>query len=110
METTGFEPASPRCKRGTLPIELRPREKDANGWSRTTTAQAGGFTGRGARRCSAFAQKRAADRARTGSARITTSDAAAYTTATMSGDGRIRTGDVSADNRALWPAELRPRV
>jgi hypothetical protein len=56
------------------------------------------------------AKERAADRARTGSARITTSDAAAYTTATTNGDDRIRTGDVSVDNRALWPAELRPQI
>ncbi len=56
-------------------VELRPR-RSANGWSRTTTARGYGVTSRGARRCSAFAG-RATDRIRTGTARITTSNAAA---------------------------------
>jgi hypothetical protein len=49
------------------------------------------------------------DRTRTGTARLTTSGARRYTTATMSGDDRIRTGNLSPDKRALCSAELRPR-
>jgi hypothetical protein len=49
------------------------------------------------------------DRTRTGTARLTTSGARRYTTATMSGDDRTRTGNLSPDKRALSSAELRPR-
>jgi hypothetical protein len=49
------------------------------------------------------------DRTRTGTARLTTSGARRYTTATMSGDDRTRTGNLSPDKRALSTAELRPR-
>ena len=44
METVGVEPTPPRCKRGTLPIELHPQ--GADGWSRTTTVRDGGVTTR----------------------------------------------------------------
>lgn len=40
----GAEPALPRCERGALPVELRPRvvRANADGWSRTATAEAAG--------------------------------------------------------------------
>ena len=56
--------------------------------------------------------RRVADRIRTGTARLTTSGADRYTTATTkrSGDDRTRTGDLSPDKRVLCAAELRPRT
>jgi hypothetical protein len=56
VETAGVEPAPPRCKRGALPPELRPRG-DADGWTRTTTARGTAFTARRAHQCSASARK-----------------------------------------------------
>ena len=50
----------------------------------------------------------AADRTRTGTARITTSNACRYTTATMSGDDRTRTGGLSPDKRVLLPLSYAP--
>ena len=82
METVGVEPTFPRCKRGALPPELRP-QVDANGWSRTTTARGTAFTAQRALQCSASARRRAVGRIRTGTSRITTSDACRYTTTTM---------------------------
>jgi hypothetical protein len=59
-------------------VELRPPVKrDANGWSRTTTARGNGVTGRGAHRMLSVRRTRAADRIRTGTAGITTPNAAA---------------------------------
>src|SRR5215471_14663010 len=46
-------------------------------------------------------EKRAADRIRTGTARITTSDAAVTPQPPRSGDDRTRTGGLSPDKRAL---------
>ena len=83
---------------------------DADGWIRTTTARGSAITARGAHQCSASAT-RVTDRTRTGTARLTTSGARRYTTATTkrSGDDRTRTGDLSPDKRALCSSELRPR-
>src|SRR5579862_7739665 len=47
------------------------------------------------------ARRRAADRTRTGTARLTTSSACRYTTATTNGDDRVRTGGLSPDKRVL---------
>jgi hypothetical protein len=41
---------------------------------------------------------------------FTTPDASVYTTATMSGDDRIRTGGLSPDKRVLCSSELRPQA
>ena len=108
METAGVEPAFPRCKRGALPLSYVPRICDANGWSRTTTAPGGGFTGRGARRCSAFAQGgrptgfepvQRGSRPRMLPLHHGHHDA----------DDRTRTGGLSVDSRALCTSELRPQ-
>ena len=48
------------------------------------------------------------DRTRTGTARLTTSGAAVYTTATTSGDDRTRTGNLSPDKRALCSLSYAP--
>ena len=62
--------------------------------------------------CSASARRgRATDRIRTGTARITTSDAAVTPRPPRicwNGDDRARTGDLSPDKRVLYPSELRP--
>jgi hypothetical protein len=50
-----------------------------------------------------------ADRTRTDTAGLTTPGARRYTTATMDGDDRNRTGDRSPDKRVLLPSELRPQ-
>ena len=52
--------------------------------------------------------KGAADRTRTGTARLTTSSACRYTTATTNGDDRIRTGGLSPDKRVLCPLSYAP--
>src|SRR5215471_7840221 len=54
--------------------------------------------------------ERAADRTRTGTARITTSNACRYTTAATSGDDRSRTGGLSPDKRVLWPLSYAPNI
>ena len=75
VETAGVEPAPSRCKRVAPPPELRPQ--GADGWSRTTTARGTAFTARRAHRIAQRPlEERATDRIRTGTARITTSDAA----------------------------------
>src|SRR5262249_45610183 len=86
VETAGVEPAPSRCKRVAPPAELRPP---------------GLVLSR---------RERATDRIRTGTARITTSDAAVTPQPPRSGDDRIRTGDLSPDKRVLCAAELRPRM
>ena len=68
----------------------------------------------GARLCRAGPGRRpgkrgVADRIRTDTAGLTTPGARRYTTATMDGDDRNRTGDRSPDKRVLLPSELRPR-
>jgi hypothetical protein len=55
--------------------------------------------------------RRATDRTRTGTARLTTSGAGRYTTVTMTnGDDRTRTGGLSPDKRVLCSSELRPLI
>src|SRR4051812_25363463 len=81
MEMAGLEPASPRCKRGALPVELHPQTVRTDGVEPPQRAaaalQAAELTH--AQR----PQERATDRTRTGTSRLTTSGAGRYTTATM---------------------------
>src|SRR5439155_4183925 len=54
--------------------------------------------------------KRVSDRTRTGTARLTTSGARRYTTATTeNGDDRTRTGGLSPDKRPLLPLSYAPK-
>jgi hypothetical protein len=56
VETAGLEPALPRCKRGVLPVELRPRDPAVRTGGVEPPQRCGsGFTGRGAHPCSASA-------------------------------------------------------
>jgi hypothetical protein len=82
VETAGVEPAPPRCKRGAHPHGPHPQ---------------------------VVRRKGAADRIRTGTARITTSNAGLYTTATSNGDDRTRTGGLSPDKRVLSPLSYVPK-
>jgi hypothetical protein len=106
VETAGVEPAPPRCKRGALPPELHPQVMRTDGVEppqrEAPRLQRGELTS---------AQRPlggVADRIRTDAARFTTSGACRYTTATMSGDDRTRTGGLSPDKRALCSSELHP--
>ena len=74
-------PHRPRCKRGARPVERRPRVE----------------------------LEGATDRIRTGTARITTSDAAVTPQPPRSGDDRTRTGGLSPDKRALFPLSYAPK-
>jgi hypothetical protein len=101
------EQESAAVRRGA-PRSGASRRCDANGWSRTTTARGGGFTGRGARRCSAFAREgrptgfepvQRGSRPRMLPLHHGHHDA----------DDRTRTGGLSVDSRALCTSELRPQ-
>ena len=75
METVGVEPTPPRCKRGALPIELHPQVRTGGVESRyaqryTRVYSAGSSNAQRPR------ERRAIVRIRTGTTRITTSDAA----------------------------------
>ena len=75
METAGVEPAPPRCKRGAHPHELHPQERVRTGGVEPPQPEATGL--QPAELTSAQRPRgRAADRVRTGTARITTSNAA----------------------------------
>jgi hypothetical protein len=65
---------------------------------------------RGELTCAQRPHEGVADRIRTDTAGVTTPGACRYTTATMDGDDRNRTGDRSPDKRVLLPSELRPQV
>jgi hypothetical protein len=109
VETAGVEPAPPRCKRGAHPHELHPRVS-ADGWSRTTTAV--GQRGYGPS-SSPVLSIRTRRGGRPGSNRYREDhdlECCRYTTATMSGDDRTRTGDLSPDKRALLPLSYAPEI
>jgi hypothetical protein len=112
METAGVEPATGAsgllCRLSFVPGSWEAMRTDGVEPSQREAPrlQRGELSG-----CSASANGRATDRIRTGTARITTSDAAVTPRSPRSsrnGDGRARTGDLSPDKRALCAAELRP--
>ena len=83
VETAGIEPASARCKRGALAVELRPREVRTSGVE-PLQREAAGLQPVGLADAQRPRRKRGVtDRTRTGTARLTTSGARRYTTATM---------------------------
>ena len=76
METAGVEPTSPRCKRGALPPELHPQGRSVRtGGVEPPQPEATGLQPAELTMLSVRVGG-AADRARTGTARITTSNAA----------------------------------
>ena len=104
-------PHRPRCKRGARPVERRPRGKRGRVESNHHSAEATGLQPAeltGAQRPREKGGRPDSNRYREdhglGCCRYTTA-----TTDVQGGDDRIRTGGFSADNRALFAAELRPR-
>jgi hypothetical protein len=81
VETAGVEPAPPRCKRGALPPELHPQVR--TGRVERPQREAAGLQPVELADAQRPQENRAAGRIRTGTSRITTSDAAVNTTATM---------------------------
>jgi hypothetical protein len=108
VETAGVEPAPPRCKRGALPPELHPQVMRTGRFERPQREAAGLQPVELTR--AQRPQDRAAGRIRTGTSRITTSDAAVtpQPPRTRSGDDRTRTGDLSPDKRLLLPLSYAP--
>src|SRR4051812_15107226 len=73
MEMAGLEPASPRCKRGALPVELHPQAMRTDG---VEPPQRSAAALQAAELADAQRpQARATDRIRTGTSRFTTSGA-----------------------------------
>jgi hypothetical protein len=107
METAGVEPAPPRCKRGALPPELRPRCGRVE--SNHHSARHPGYS----RRSSPVLSVRVLRGDRPASNRRLGSHGPGcfrYTTVTTGGDDGPRTRDLSLDRRVLCATELRPRV
>ena len=82
METVGVEPTPPRCKRGALPIELHPQVRTGGVESRYAQRYTRVYSAGSSPVLSVRNETRAAGRIRTGTSRITTSDACRYTTTT----------------------------
>ena len=111
METAGVEPAPPRCKRGALPSKLRPQGCECgrvesnhhSAWPRVYRPQSSPMLSvRKKGRPTGFEPVPRGSRPRMLPLHHSHHEI-------TSGDDRTRTGDFSADNRALWPSELRPQ-
>jgi hypothetical protein len=107
METVGVEPTPPRCKRGALPPELHPQVRTGG----VEPPQRGAL--RLQRRELTSAQRpqerEAVGRTRTGTSRITTSDAAVTPRPPReAGTTGLEPADLSPDKRLLLPLSYVP--
>jgi hypothetical protein len=109
VETAGVEPAPPRCKRGAHPHEPHPRGRAVRTGGveppqRVATALQAAELSRAQRP----REKGAADRARTGTARITTSNAAVTPQPPRAGTAGLEPAAYRLTSERS-PSELRPR-